>query len=482
LKVLFAAAEGVPFAKTGGLADVIGALPKYLVKQGVETAVFLPLYSDVPEMYKQQMELVYRFSVHLGWRNQYCGILKLEHQGVDFYFVDNEGYFKRPGTYGFFDDGERYAFFCRAVLECLPAVGLKPDIIHCHDWHTGMIPVMLKQYRNQPFYDWIKTVFTIHNLQYQGVFSKSMLGDVLDIGWEHFHPDGIEFHDQVSFMKGGLNYSDWITTVSPTYAQEIQDPFYGANLEGVLRRRQGQLSGILNGLDYEEWDPHTDPYLKENYTFRSIKRKMRNKQHLQERLGLPEDGSVPLLAMVTRLASQKGLDLVARVMEEILRTGVQFVVLGTGEAQYEDFFRRYGERYPEQVSANIMFNNELAHQVYAAADLFLMPSLFEPCGLSQLIALRYGALPIVRETGGLKDTVVAYNEATGEGNGFSFANYNAHDMLYTIERAVSFYHDRADGVWDMLVKRAMKADFSWDKSAEEYIRLYEQVLAKEVRT
>jgi starch synthase len=282
----------------------------------------------------------------------------------------------------------------------------------------------------------------------------------------------------VSFMKGGLNYSDWITTVSPTYAQEIQDPFYGANLEGVLRRRQGQLSGILNGLDYEEWDPHTDPYLKENYTFRSTKRKFRNKQHLQERLGLPEDGDIPMIAMITRLVPQKGIDLVVRVMEEILQLGVQFVVLGTGEARYEDFFRWAAERHPQQVSAKIMFNNELAHQIYAAADLFLMPSLFEPCGLSQLMALRYGALPIVRETGGLKDTVLSYNEVTGEGNGFSFANYNAHDMLYTIERAVRFFHDRANGVWDTLVKRAMKCDFSWEKSAKEYAALYEEVLGK----
>lgn len=478
MNVLFVAAEGVPFSKTGGLADVIGALPKELKKQNVDVRVVLPKYGDTPEMYKQQMKLIYRFSVHLGWRNQYCGVLELEYQGVKFYFIDNEAYFKRPGTYGFFDDGERYAFLNRAVLECLPAIGFRPDLIHCHDWHTGMIPVMLTQYRNQEFYKNIKTVFTIHNLQYQGVFSKSILGDMLGIGWEHFNSDGIEFHDQVSFMKGGLNYSDALTTVSPTYAQEIQTAHYGADLEGVIHRRQSFLSGILNGIDYEEWNPQTDPLLLENYTWRSFKRKERNKQKLQAELNLPICASTPMMGMVSRLVRQKGLDLLAHIMEDLVQLNIQLVVLGTGEEEYEAMIRHFAWKYPEKVSANIRFNNELAHKIYAASDVFLMPSLFEPCGLGQLIALRYGAIPIVRETGGLKDTVEPYNEETGAGNGFSFANYNAHDMLYTIRRAVELYEQGEEGPWESLVKGAMKADYSWEQSARRYKELYESLLGR----
>ena len=314
----------------------------------------------------------------MGWRNQYCGVLKLVHDGVPFYFIDNEAHFKRPGTYGFFDDGERFSFFNRAVLEALPFMGFQPEINHCHDWHAGMVPVLLTQYRNQEFYSRIKTVFTVHNLQYQGVFPKSVLGDLLGLGWEHFNVNGVEFHDQVSFMKGGLNYANALTTVSPTYAQEIQHPFYGANLEGVLARRQSFLSGILNGIDTEEWNPQTDAYLTRNYTWRSWKRKEENKTALQEELGLRQDPNIPLIGMVTRLAKQKGLDLVAHVLHEILEMDLQIAVLGTGEAQFEELFRHFAGRFPDKVSANIKFENALAHKIYAASDLFLMPSSLNP--------------------------------------------------------------------------------------------------------
>lgn len=478
MNVLFVAAEGVPFSKTGGLADVIGALPKELQELGVNVRVVLPKYGDTPPQYEKEMELVHRFSVQLGWRNQYCGVLKLVHEGVVFYFIDNESHFKRPGTYGFFDDGERFAFFNRAVLEALPFLDFQPDVIHCHDWHAGMIPVMLTQYRNQEFFRSIKTVFTIHNLQYQGVFPKSILGDLLGLGWEHFNVNGVEYHDQVSFMKGGLNYSNALTTVSPTYAQEIQTPFYGADLEGVLARRQSFLSGIINGIDTEEWNPQTDPHIVRNYTWRSLKRKEENKVALQEELGLTQDPGIPMLGMVTRLARQKGLDLVAHVIQEILELRLQIVVLGTGEEQFEQMFKHFAASHPDQVSANIRFENVLAHKIYAASDMFLMPSLFEPCGLGQLIAMRYGSLPIVRETGGLKDTVMPYNEVTDEGLGFSFANYNAHELLFTVQRAVHLYEAEKEGAWKSMVGRAMRSDFSWEQSAKKYKELFEQVVSK----
>ena len=477
LKVLFVAAEGVPFSKTGGLADVIGALPQELKEIGVDVRVMLPKYGDTPAQYENKMELVHCLLVHVGWRNQYCGIFRLEHEGVVFYFVENEAHFDRPGTYGFFDDGERFSFFNRAILEALPGLDFRPDLIHCHDWHAGMIPVMLTQYRNQEFFSKIKTVFTIHNLQYQGVFSKSILGDLLGLGWEHFNVNGVEFYDQVSFMKGGLNYANALTTVSPTYAQEIQTDFYGAQLDGVLARRQSFLSGIINGIDTETWNPETDPYISENYTWKTYKKKEENKKALQEELGLKQDKSIPLVGMVTRLASQKGLDLVAQVIDDILELNLQLVVLGTGEKEFEAIFSEYAKQYPDQVSATIEFKEALAHKIYAASDLFLMPSLFEPCGLGQLIAMRYGSLPLVRETGGLKDTVKPYNEKTGVSNGFSFVDYSAKELLTTIQRALKLYEKEKDS-WKQMVERAMQEDFSWKKSALKYKALYKSLLAK----
>lgn len=476
MKVLFVAAEGVPFCKTGGLADVIGSLPRELKSQGVEVAVMMPKYKGIAGKFQQEMELIDTCTVKLGWRRQYCGVQSLKHNGVPFYFLDNEYYFKRPGYYGYFDDAERFAFFNRAVLEALAVIDFKPDVIHCHDWHTGMVPVFLTQYRDKPGYEQIRTVFTIHNLKYQGVFPNSIMQDLLNLGWEHFHTDGIEFHNNVSFMKGGLNYSDRLTTVSPTYAEEIQIPYYGCNLDGVLRKRGGQIQGILNGIDYDEWNPLTDPYIDTHYRTGACRKKRQNKLKLQEELNLPVSEEIPMLGMITRLVDQKGLDLVAHVIEEILALDIQLVVLGTGEMHYENMFRDLAYRYPEKVSANILFDNGLAHKIYAASDLFLMPSQFEPCGLGQLIALRYGSLPIVRETGGLKDTVVPFDEETSEGTGFTFANYNAHEMLFKIEEAVELYKDKR--LWMNLVRNAMKQDFSWKSSANQYIELYADLAKK----
>ncbi len=475
MKVLMAAAEGVPFAKTGGLADVIGSLPQALKEQDVDVRVMMPKYGEIPDEFTEQMEYMKDFPVQVGWRSQYCGVEVLEYEGITFYFLDNEFYFRRPGLYGHGDDGERFSFFGRAVLESLPKINFQADVIHAHDWHAGMIPVFLTQYRRYEFYEDMRTVFTIHNIQHQGVFPKVIMRELLGLGWEHFHVDGVEFFDQVNFMKGALNYADMLTTVSPTYAEEIQDPFFGWNLDGILRKRSDDLRGILNGLDYSVWDPAKDPLIYAPYSAEDPANKKVNKEQLQEDLNLPQE-DVPVMGMVTRLAGQKGLDLIARVLPDILQLDLQFVVLGTGEKQFEDMFKHYGYHFPEKLSPQIQFDNTVAHRIYAGSDLFLMPSLFEPCGLGQLIALRYGSVPIVRETGGLKDTVQPYNEYTHEGNGFSFTNYNAHDMLYTIERAVRLYGD--DEAWSAMMHRCMTADYSWRASARSYVELYEEVMEK----
>lgn len=477
MKILFVAAEGVPFAKTGGLADVIGALPQELNKLGLEVRVILPKYGDISPQYLQKMRMIHRCAIHLGWRNQYCGVLKLEHQGVVFYLIDNEAHFKRPGSYGFFDDGERFSFFNRAVLEALPYLDFPVDLIHCHDWHAGMIPVLLSQYRSHPFFKGIKTAFTIHNLKFQGVFNKGILGDLLGLGWEHFNLDGVEFHDQVSFMKGGINYSDLLTTVSPGYAREIQTPFYGEGLDGVLARRQSFLKGIINGIDLKEWDPRHDPLILRNYTWRSWERKGENKLALQEALGLPQNIELPIVSMVSRLTKQKGLELLLQILPEMLRLNLQLVILGKGELKYEEPLRRSAQGQPEKMAAVLDFRDDLAHLIYAASDLFLMPSLFEPCGLGQLIAMRYGALPIVRQTGGLKDTVEELDPQKNKGEGFTFQDYNAQELLAAIEKAVLLYEQREDGAWGKAVGRAMRKDFSWTNSAEEYKRCYQQIFS-----
>ena len=471
MNVLFAASECTPFIKTGGLADVIGALPKALNKIGIQVSVILPKYGDIPLHYKERMTFIKSIDVPLGWRHQYCGIEKLEEDGVIYYFLDSEYYFKRHGIYGYFDDGERYAFFSRAVLEALPHLDHKTEVLHSHDWQTGPISVLLKaHYQSQPFYQDIKTLFTIHNLKYQGVFPKSVLSELLDLSERYFHIDGLEFYGNVSYLKAGLAYSDYLTTVSPTYASEIQSAYYGENLDGFLRLKAEQLKGIVNGIDDTVYNPKQDPNLFAPYE--NYDGKLENKRKLQEMLKLPVDQEIPILSMVTRLVEQKGLDLFFRVAREIISLNVQIVVLGTGEQQYELAFKELALQYPDKVSTQLYFDESLSRKIYAGSDIFLMPSKYEPCGIGQLLAFRYGCLPIVRETGGLKDTVIPYNEFTDEGNGFSFSHYNAHDFLYTIERAVWFYRFQPQK-WKRLVERAMGLDFSWHSSALEYKKIYD---------
>jgi starch synthase len=475
VKVLFVASEAAPFIKTGGLADVIGSLPKELLKQGIDVRVVLPKYADIPDSYKERMTLITTLTVPLSWRQQYCGVEMLEHDGITFYFLDNEYYFKRQGLYGHYDDAERFAYFCRAALEILPAVDFQPDVIHCHDWHAGMVGAFLQDpYGQIPFYQGIHTLFTVHNLRYQGVFPKEIMSGVLGLDWKYFTADGLEFHDQVNFMKAGLAFADLISTVSPTYAEEIQYPYFGEQLDGLLRRRRNELTGIINGIDYDLYNPATDPHIFVNYTAQQFHLKQENKAMLQNRLRLPVRRDVPVIAIVSRLVDSKGLDLVARILDELItHEDIQFIVLGTGEERYHHLFRHAAWQYPARMSANIGFDDALARQIYAGTDLFLMPSLFEPCGIGQLIALRYGALPVVRETGGLKDTIVSYNKYTGDGNGFTFANYNAHDMLYTIKRALGLFNHKP--VWSGIVRNAMQSDYSWKNSARQYAALYERL-------
>lgn len=470
------AAEVAPFAKTGGLGDVLGSLPRALREEDVDVRVIMPEYQTIDAKYRQDMRFVRELTVPVGWREQYCGLKTLEHDGVPVYFLDSLYYFDRPQLYGYLDEAERFAFFNRAVLEALPYLDFSPKILHCHDWHTGMIgPLLDAHYRSRSDYSDLRTMFTIHNLKYQGVFPKTILGEVLDLGWEYFTPDRVEFYDQVSFMKGGLAFSDLITTVSRSYAEEIQTPFFGEHLDSFLSQRGDRLHGIVNGIDSRLYDPATDPWLYQAYGPDPFP-KQANKSGLQETLGLPVAPDVPLLAIVGRLVSQKGLDLVACLLEEILALDLQLVVLGTGEEHYQQLFQQAAERHPQQVAVSISFNDILARRIYAGADLLLMPSLFEPCGISQLIAMRYGTIPIVRETGGLKDTVKSYNEETRKGNGFSFANYNAHDMLYTIRRAITIYRDYP--TWLTIVGQAMASDFSWARSARRYAALYQKMTSR----
>ena len=476
LKVLFAASECVPFIKTGGLADVVGALPPVLKAQGIDVRVILPLYSEIPEEFKSRMKTVATFEAELGWRKQYCGIETLEYQGITYYFVDNRYYFDRPYVYGMGgDEYERFAFFCRAVLDALPRVDFQPDILHCHDWQAGMIPALHKiQYQYLPFYSNMKSMMTIHNLQYQGVFDRRAVQDCLGLGDGLFTSDKLEFYGAANFLKSGLVYCDWITTVSPSYAKEITTAYYGERLDGLLRARHSELTGVLNGIDMDAYDPAKDDAIAAHYSAARPAGKAKCKLALQREMGLHEDLAVPVIGMVTRLSGQKGLDLVDCLLPEIMETGCQLVILGKGDRRYVDLFNWAQANWPGRVAARFEMNMPLSHRIYAGADMFLMPSLFEPCGLSQLIALRYGTLPIVRETGGLRDTVLSYNEFTGEGNGFSFFNYNAHDMLAVIRRAVTYYCEKQD-IWKKMMKRGLTGDYSWDKSAGEYIALYRKL-------
>lgn len=472
LKVLFVASEAVPFAKTGGLADVAGSLPKALRAQGIDVRVVMPKYGAVPEKYQEKMRFLFATTVDVSWRRQYCGVLETEQDGVPVYFIDNEYYFRRDGFYGYEDDAERFAFFSRAVLDMLPEIGFEPDVIHCNDWHTGLVGVFLKLlYQGDARYAKIKNVFTIHNLKYQGVFSKQVVPDVLGLAWEYFNNGDLEFFDAVNYMKGGIVYADVVTTVSRTYAKEVQYPYFGEKLDALLRSRADALHGILNGIDYDAYNPQTDAYIFARYDAEQPLGKVENKVELQKQLGLPVRRDVPLLAIVSRLVAAKGVDLFAHIVDELLTDeDVQLVVLGTGDRQYEELFKSLAWRYPTKVSANILFHNELAHRIYAASDLFLMPSQYEPCGIGQLIALRYGSIPVVRETGGLKDTIEPYNKYARTGNGFTFANYNAHELLFAIKRALGLYSDTSQ--WDSLVKNAMTSDYSWRHSAELYKALY----------
>ncbi|MGE5582819.1 MAG: glycogen synthase GlgA [Bacillota bacterium] len=479
MNILFVAAEGLPFVKTGGLGDVIASLPKVLREKNVDARVILPLYGDIPAHFKGKMELIKELTVPLSWRKQYCGLKTLVHDGVKFYFLDNEYYFKRNGIYGFYDDAERFSYFCRAVLEVLPYLDFEPQIIHCHDWHTGMVSVFREVFYNNPGYDKLRTVFTIHNLAYQGVFSGYIRGDILGFDNRSFATKNKHFDGDINFMKAGIIFSDLVTTVSRTYAAEILQPQYGEGLDGLLRENRGKLSGILNGIDYQEFNPLTDPALYFNYR-NSLEKKAQNKCRLQEELGLTVSGRTPLLIVISRLVQQKGLDLLIHILEELLQADLQLIVLGTGEQEYEKVFLGCAARHPEKMAARIAFDDSLARRMYAASDIFLMPSRFEPCGLGQLIAMRYGSVPVVRETGGLKDTVHPYfegpHEGAGQGNGFTFVDYNAHEFLFAVKRALGFYYQPDS--WAKVARNVLRADYSWERSAAEYLQLY-QTLVKQ---
>lgn len=475
MQIVFASAECAPFVKTGGLGDVAGSLPAALVRAGAEVIVMVPKYATIKDEYKAQMEHFADFYVSLGWRNEYCGLEKLEHDGVTYMFIDNERYFARDYPYGFFDDGERFAFFSKAITESLqhlPA-GFECDILHCNDWQTALAPVFLREfYQGLPLYDRVKTVFSIHNVAFQGQFSDTVMEDILGVA--HIPAAASQLRCDacsINYMLGALRYADAITTVSPTYANEIQTPEFGEGLDGVLRERSYALQGILNGIDVAGFDPATDKRIAANYTVEDRSGKAVCKAKLQEELGLEVRDDRPLMVMVTRLTRQKGLDLVMYALDRILAGGVQVAVLGTGDRDYEDGLRYFQDKYPGTMAARIEFDPALSQRMYAAADMFLMPSKFEPCGLSQIIAMRYGTLPIVRETGGLKDTVQPYNEFTGEGTGFSFSNFNGDEMGDAVFRAARLFWDNREA-WNQLVTQAMSQDFSWTRSADKYLDLY----------
>lgn len=473
MQIVLASAEAAPFVKTGGLGDVAGSLPRALVEAGAEVIVMVPKYGSIAEEYKSRMEHLCDFYVSLGWRNEYCGLERLDQDGVIYLFVDNEHYFNRSYPYGFFDDGERFAFFSKAICESLQHLpeGFTCDVLHCNDWHTALAPVFLREfYQGLPLYERVKTVFSIHNIAFQGQYSDTILNDILGLAHIPAAASQLRCDDRsINFMMGALHYADAITTVSPTYAQEIQTPEYGEGLDGILRDRSISLQGILNGIDTDAWNPATDPMITANYSLSDMSGKAACKRALQEELGLEVRDDRPLMVMITRLTRQKGMDLVTYALDRILSGGVQVAILGTGD--YEEPMRYFANKYPGTCAARITFDNALSHRMYAGADLFLMPSLFEPCGLSQMIAMRYGTLPVVRETGGLRDTVQPYNQFTGEGTGFTFANFNGEEMGDAVFRGARLFWDDRAG-FDTLVKNAMSSDFSWAKSAHAYIDLF----------
>lgn len=477
-KVLFVASECVPFIKTGGLADVVGSLPKCFNKEEFDVRVILPKYMCMKDEYKSQMNYVSHFYMDLAWRSQYVGILEMKYEGIQFYFIDNEYYLSGPKPYGnIYEDIEKFAFFSKAALSALPVIGFRPDIVHCHDWQTGLIPVYLKdRFHEGEFFSSMKSIMTIHNLKFQGVWDVKTVKDITGLPAYYFAPDKLEAFGDANYLKGGIVYADAVTTVSDTYAEEIKTPFYGEHLDGLMRARANCLSGIVNGIDYDEYNPETDQYIVKNYNAKNFrKEKIKNKRALQQELGLEQNDKKFLIGVVSRLTDQKGFDLIAYIMDEMCQQqDWQFVILGTGEEKYENMFRHFAWKYQGKVAACIYYSEAMSHKIYASSDAFLMPSLFEPCGLSQLMSLRYGTVPIVRETGGLKDTVWPYNEYESTGTGFSFANYNAHELFNTVKYAYYVFNEKKRE-WNKLIDRGMAADFSWDTSAQKYAELYNRL-------
>lgn len=478
-KILFVASEGVPFIKTGGLADVVGSLPKCIDKEYFDVRVILPKYTCMKQEMKDKLAYKTHFYMDFHWKEEYVGILEAEVDGVKYYFIDNESYFNgfQPYSDNALFEIEKYSFFCKAALCILPVIDFRPDLIHCHDWQTGLIPVYLKDmFSENPFYNNIKTVMTIHNLKFQGIWDLQKVKDITGLKPYFFTADKLEAYGDANYLKGGIVYADMVTTVSDSYAEEIKMPFYGEHLDGLMRARSNALVGIVNGLDYNEYNPETDPMIYANYNAKNFrKEKVKNKRGLQKELGLEEDDKKFMIGICSRLTDQKGFDLIDYVIEEICAEDTQLVVLGTGEERYENLFRHFEWKYHNRVSANIFYSNERSHKIYAGCDAFLMPSLFEPCGLSQLMSLRYGTVPIVRETGGLRDTVEPYNEYESKGTGFSFCNYNAHEMLHTIRYAKDVYYNRKRE-WNKIIDRGMAVDFSWNNSAGKYAELYKRLV------
>lgn len=475
MKVLYIASESDPFIKTGGLADVAASLPKALKEDGVDVKVVIPLYSKVKDKYLDQLVKTHEYWVDLDWKHQYAGVYEMEYGGVTYYFIDNEQYFRRANLYGEFDDAERFIYFSKAAVMLPKILKFKPDVIHSNDWHTGLVSAYVNEFKKgDDFYKDIKTLYTIHNLKYQGIFDPGVFS-MTGLPGHLMNANDLEFNHAINFMKGGIVQSSKFNTVSRTYAEEIKYPFFGEGLEGVINYHSDKLSGIVNGIDYEVWDPKADPLLFENYSIENYQKRVENKKKLQEKYGLPVREDVLMISMVTRLTSMKGLELVRYVMDELLEEDIQLVILGTGDKEYEQMFKYFEGEYPEKMAARIYFDSDESHMIYGASDLFLMPSVAEPCGISQLIAMRYGALPVVRETGGLKDTVIPYNKYTKEGTGFSFANINAHELLFKIKDAIDLYYNERED-FNHLIENAMGAKNDWEESSKAYIDLYRSMM------
>jgi starch synthase len=477
MKILYVSSEVAPFIKTGGLGDVAGSFPLAIREVGHDIRIVLPYYSSIKAQNIDDLKLEVDYYVDIGWKSQYAAVYSLKRRGVIYYFIDNEYYFKRYNTYGEDDDWERFIFFQKAVIMMLKKIHFKADIVHCNDWHSGLIPLYIKDLSEyDPYYHNIYTVFTIHNIAYQGIYPAHILEEIAGLSSKYIVEDGLKYYDGISFLKAGIVYSDIVTTVSRTYAEEIITSEYGQGLESTMIKHKDKLYGIINGIDYEVYSPETDEYLRANYSIEAIENKKLNKLELQRKYNLPQNRDIPLIAMVTRLVEMKGLDLVKVILDELLIEDVQFVILGTGEIIYEQMFKYYQEKYPNKFSARNYFNENEAHLIYAGADIFLMPSFSEPCGTAQLVALRYGTIPIVRETGGLKDTIIPFNEVSGEGNGFVFINKDTNELLDTIKKALNIFENK--DMWNLIIKNAMSTKNDWEKSSKEYIKLYEKLITK----